>query len=407
MLLTAVMLMCMLAGCASPFGKKYDSASELFTDFNEVKEGSFLFSTVFEIKKEETTVKAEIVLDGMTDGTAAVCSYHTNFNFDGTDHAVDEPLVYIERVNDIRSGLMYALLDACGSEWVYENGSYICGTDDNSVSGGYFAYLADCADEAGAAELVSCLEEFVQEIRTDETRSVLNTSVSFKKGKFSEKINGSIIVEELQVDFTSEYSFEADTVSYNSDSEYVMLVTALAESFNDVYQVYGAEAGIYEEEETEITEHVVDGKSLIVQGLDENYYKLVWDGTAMNYSDGSLEYGEWSLALAGDSNVTVSFRMFPKNAEDLMNWYQNTYGDTMTVTSETEEITAGIGTVTHAAVTLSAEEEKLVNDMYLYQVSEAFQLQIIIQNPDKEYDDRELLDMALVSCTLYQEGKNE
>lgn len=394
----------MLTGCSSPFGKKYDSASELFTALNELKEGTFVFSTVFEIKKDETVVKAEIVLDGMTNGTVAICGYHTDFSFDDTAHAVDEPLVYIDKADDIRSGLMYALLDACGSEWVYEDGSYLCGTDDNSVSGGYFAYLAECAGEAGASELTDCLEEFVQEVRTDETQSVLNTSVSLKKGKFFEKVSGSIVTEEVQVDFTTEYSFEAGTVNYNSDSEYVMLVTALAESFNDVYKVYGAEAGIYEEEKTEITEHVVDGKSLIIQGLDENYYKLVWDGNVLNYSDGNLEYGEWSLALVGSSNVTVSFGMFPNDAEDLMNWYHSTYGDTMTVTHETEEIAAGIGTVTHATVTLAAEEEKLVNDMYLYQVSEEFLLQIVIQNPDSEYDDRELLDMALVSCTLYQEG---
>lgn len=400
-----LLFMLVLTGCSSPFEKKYDSATELFTDFNEVKEGKFEFAATFEIKQGDISVVTKISTEGVTDGKVAVCSYSTDFKCTekALTNSITEPVVYIESAAEIRSFLMYALLDACGSDWSFSDSHmYACGSDDNSVVGAYFSYLAACVKKAGSNELADYIEAFAQKIRQEETRSVMNTKVFFDGKDFNETINGSIVMDETTLDFSTDYSFCKEVADYNSDSDYVTMETALEESFNDSYKQYGAQAGIYEEEVQEITSHVIDGSSLIVQGFDSAFYKFTWDGYSFNYSDGNLDYGMWTLSLTGHENTSVRFQLFLNSAEGLIQWYHDTYGNIMTVTDETEVIEAGIGNVVHSVVTYLDNGNEHVNEMYLYQISEEFLVQISVENSTNEYTEQELLDMALVSCTLYR-----
>ncbi len=401
-LLPCVLALAVLcAACSSPFAKKYESASELFTEFNKLKEGSFVLDSDFKIEKGENQASTGLAISGVTDGNAAVFDYNTVLTFADDSHYVNEPIVYIEDVQSIRSKLMFALLDACGSRWDRDDNEYLCGTDDNSVTASLFSYLADCAEEADSAELHDYIEAVSQAISQDETESVLNTSISFDGKAFSEKISGSFVTYETRVDFTLEYKFEQGEADYSSDSDYAALGTALAESFEDVYKAYGADAGIYEREEQEITSHVVDGSSLIVQGFDDIYYKIRWDGYKLNYSEGDLDYGRWVLALTEDKDTTVNLQMFLDDDESLIQWYYSTYGDEMEITHEAEKIDAAIGTVTHAVVTMTENGRDYVNDMYLYQVSDEFLIQVTVNNPTGKYTDLEMLDMALTECTAY------
>lgn len=401
-LLVCVLLM---AGALTGCGQKYENSEEFINDVRTFVEGSFSVNAEFTVKNAEAEVTTTFKLNGVTDGMVAVCDYFTSFTCDGESEVVKEPVVYISDTSQILGNYHGALKTAFGEEWEYNDGVYSGGSDENKTIDSFFVYLSGALTGAGAEEAGKHMQESIYGYDWDDREAVMNTSASLEDGEFSETITGSIVTPEKSLDFKLTCSFIEEEISYESDSEYITMETALLESFNDIYKVKGAEYGLYEAEEVEISAHVVDGSSLIFEGFDGKFYKMHWDGTVMSYSSGDFEMGNWSLCLGTDNMTSVGFKQFDGNEETLLEWYKSTYSDEMKAEISSESVETGIGTMTCAKVKLTYEELEMDIDMYLYQVSDTCQLQLTVQNSSEKYTDLELIDLALKACEEYKGGE--
>lgn len=401
-LLICISLMAVaLTGC----GQKYENSEEFINDVHALSEGTFNVNAEFTVKTAEAEVYTKIKLSGVTDGMVAVCDYYTSFSCEGESEAVNEPVVYITDTSQFLGNYNAALRTAFGDVWEYNDGVYSGGSDDNKTIDNFFVYLSGALTGVGAEEAGKYMQESIYGYDWDDRESVMNASASLDDGEFSETISGSIVTPEKSLDFKLTTSFIEEEISYESDSEYITMETALLESFNYIYKVKGAECGLYDEEKIEITAHVVDGSSLIFEDFDGRFYKVHWDGTTMSCSSSDFEMGNWVLSLGTDSKTTVGFKVFDGNEESLLEWYENTYTDEMKAEISSEKIETGIGPMTCATVKLTYNELEMDIVMYLYQLSDTCQLSLTVQNSSGEYTDLELIEMAFMSCEEYIGGE--
>lgn len=404
-LISLLICVLLMAGALTGCSQKYENSEELINEVHRLGEGSFSVNAEFTIKTAEAEVSTTFKLSGVTDGMVAVCDYFTSFTCDGKSEAVKEPVVYISDTSKFLGNFEAALMTAFGEEWEYNEGVYSGGSDDNKTIDNFFVYLSGVLTGAGSEEAGRHVLESIYGYDWDNRDAVMNVSAELEDGKFSEMVTGSIVTPEKSLDFKLACSFTEEEITYESDSESITLETALLESFNDIYKVKGAEYGIYEEEEVEITAHVVDGSSLIFEDFDGKFYKMYWDGSVMNYSSGDFEMGNWVLCLGTDNMTSVGFKLFGGNEETLLEWYENTYSDEMKAEISSESVETGNGTMTCTKVNLTYEELEMVIDMYLYQLSDTCQLQLIVQNSSDEYTDLELIDLAFKACEEYKGGE--
>jgi hypothetical protein len=387
-----------VTGCSG----KYDSASELFTKFNDMNEGAFTISANVTVSNAEESMTSVLNSSGVSDGNIAVCKINATSESDIDASLVTDNVVYVEDVTAIKTYLMYFFMYSCGDTWEYSDKTYTAGTDSNQVAGNMFNSLGELAKEAGATELKDELDSFVTEVKMDETVTAINTTLSLAKKVFTGRVTGTIVMDDNTVAFTLDYTFTESDINYNCDDDYMTLGSSLNSCYRDGYVYVAEKTGIKEVETVELTSHLIDGSSLLIQGFDDQYYKTTWDGTKFNYSESDLDFGEWELDYADDSTVVVNMNMFGDSIENYIKWCEDTYGENMEVTYSTEEVELEAGEMTFFALSIGSGDTYYDSESYLYQVNDEFLVRITVNNPSQALADEDIVNMAFSSFELYE-----
>jgi hypothetical protein len=387
-----------ITGCSG----KYDSASALFTKYNDMNEGNFELSANVTITDGEESMNSTLTSSGVSDGNVAVCKINAASESDVDASKITNDVVYVEDATAIKTYLMYFFMYSCGDTWEYSDKTYTAGTDSNQVAGNMFSSLGELADKAGASELKDEIDSFVTEVKMDETVTAINTTLSLAKKVFTGRITGTIIMDDTTVAFIFDYTFTESDINYNCDDDYMTLGSSLNYCYRDGYVDVAEKTGIKEVETIELTSHLIDGSSLLIQGFDDLYYKTTWDGNKFNYSESDLDFGEWELDYANDSTIVVNMNMFGDSIEDYIKWCEDTYGENMEVTYSTEDVELAAGEMTLFKLSIGSGDTYYDSESYLYQVNDEFLIRITVNNPSSDLDDEDIVNMAFSSFELYE-----
>ena len=393
----------MLTGCGKA---KYDTADAMFTDVKAITAGDFTIAADATIKKGEEEMSVTVDANGVIDAGQAVFSMKAT-SADKNDTAkteiVDYEQVYAKDCEYVHMNLIFFLYEACGTSWEMEGTGFSGGTNDNSVAGYMSEYFGSMLTSSGAEEFEEVFDLLSNDIKQEDSEVAVNVSGNFKKGSFDETVDAQVRFDDYEITLKFKYTLKENEVTYSSTDQYVSLRTAAIKLYN-AFETVSSANGIFVPETEEITSHVIDGSSLIVEGIDEEFYKCTWDNNYFTFDEAGskLELGQWSLAGNG-IDATIVFSMFNKNVDSLIQYYEDTYGDNMTVTYTSEAYAALAGDMTHINMdlTMEAEGHTYNDNMFLYEVGEGFLIQGMISN-NSAYTDEELIDAAFASFEIYQ-----
>ena len=398
-LLLLIMSALLLASC----GKKYKDAKEVFSDAKKLETGEFNLGITADIKKGEDTIGLKYGSSGLKDGSAAV--FKTDYEIKSGDVSQSEKYgqVLSEDVSAVHDNILFFLYEAAENNIKIDGKDFSAGTDDAASAADMTGYLADLCKEAGSEELYELMNTVSGDLRQEDAQAAVNVKGSIDKELFKENVSAEIRFEDYEISLTFDYSIKEKEVSYSSEEDYVTLRT-VSFKFYTAFEDLLASSGVYVPEGREIKSHVVDSSSLIIEGIDEEFYKTTWDDSLFEYASESsnLELGQWALS-GSNVNASVIFSMFDMDADGIIAYYEETYGDNMTVKYTREEYEGKAGKLTHVVMNLVMETEgaTYTNNMFLYEVGEGFTIQCMLTN-DSNLTDEELADAAFASFDIYK-----
>ena len=398
-LLLLIMSALLLASC----GKKYKDVKEVFSDAKKLETGEFNLGITADIKKGENTVGLEFNSSGLKDGSAAV--FKTDYEIKSGEVSQSEKYAQVlsEDVSAVHDNILFFLYEVAENNIKIDGKDFSAGTDDAASAADMTGYLADLCKEAGSEDLYELMNTVSGDLRQEDAQAAVNVKGSIDKELFKENVSAEIRFEDYEISLTFDYSIKEKEVSYSSEEDYVTLRTVSLKFYKDFEDLL-ASSGVYVPEGREIKSHVVDSSSLIIEGIDEEFYKTTWDDSLFEYASESsnLELGQWALS-GSNVNASVIFSMFDMDADGIIAYYEETYGDNMTVKYTREEYEGKAGKLTHVVLDLVMETEgaTYTNNMFLYEVGEGFTIQCMLTN-DSNLTDEELADAAFASFDIYK-----
>ena len=388
----------MLAGC----GRKYEDTRSIFNDAGSIEAGEFKLDIKADITKDGVKASTSVSASGLKDGDAAVFKMDYSAVSGDIKESGKYPQVLLTEAGDVHDNILYFLYEAADNSIKIDGRNFSAGTADASAAADMTEFLSDLSLSCGSEDLSALLKTVTGDLRQEDSEAAVNVKGSIEKKSFSENVDVSVRFAGYEIDLNLDYSIKGKDVSYSAKEDYVSLRTASLKYYMALEDML-AQSGVYVPEGREIKSHVVDSSSLIIEGIDEEFYKVTWDPDAFEFAgEGSnLELGQWALSGKGNS-ASVVFSMFDMDTEGLIEHYKETYGDNMSVSYTSEEVEGAAGSMTHIVLTLGMEGgDSYVDNMFVYQVNEEFLVQCMVTS-DGSMTDEELIDLAFHSMEVYK-----